>query len=250
MVDDPLAAPSAMGAAASWQHGSLADDEQHAAPAVSLHAILPSGVEVSERRHDADEDLYPEELAYLSRASKKRRAEFTTVRLCARESLGRLGKRRAPLVPGPSGAPTWPEGTVGSMTHCDSYRAAAVCLSTQFLAVGIDAEPHDRLPPGVLEAISLRQERTQVHRLSREVPDVSWDRLLFSAKESVYKVWYPLAGRWLGFHQADVQLSIDGTFEATLNVRLPAAQEMPGRNRVRGRWACDAGHILTAITMT
>ena len=43
-----------------------------------------------------------------------------------------------------------------------------------------------------------------------------WDRLLFSAKESVYKAWFPLTGRWLGFEDADVTITPDGTFTARL----------------------------------
>ena len=30
-------------------------------------------------------------------------------------------------------------------------------------------------------------------------PNISWDRLTFSAKESVYKAWFPTYGKWLDF---------------------------------------------------
>ena len=43
--------------------------------------------------------------------------------------------------------------------------------------------------------------------LARAVPLTHWGRLLFSAKEAVYKAWYPLTGRWLGFEEA--RLTID-----------------------------------------
>ncbi len=43
-------------------------------------------------------------------------------------------------------------------------------------------------------------------------PGPSWDRLLFSAKESVYKAWFPLTGRWLGFEEAAITINpADGT---------------------------------------
>ena len=57
---------------------------------------------------------------------------------------------------------------------------------------------------------------------------VHWDRVLFSAKESIYKAWFPLTGRWLGFEEAS--LSIDpaaGTFAARLHVT--AESEFHGR---------------------
>ena len=46
-----------------------------------------------------------------------------------------------------------------------------------------------------------------------------WDRLLFSAKEAVYKAWFPLAHQWLDFRQADVTIAPrGGTFTARLLV--------------------------------
>ena len=45
----------------------------------------------------------------------------------------------------------------------------------------------------------------------------NWDRLLFSAKEAVYKAWFPLVGEWLDHQQAEVSFHPhDGTFTAQL----------------------------------
>ncbi|MFF1717797.1 hypothetical protein [Streptomyces sviceus] len=51
--------------------------------------------------------------------------------------------------------PAWPDGVVGSMTHCDGYRAAAVAHAGEVLGVGIDAEHHLPLPEGVFASIAL-----------------------------------------------------------------------------------------------
>jgi 4'-phosphopantetheinyl transferase EntD len=76
---------------------------------------------------------------------------------------------------------------------------------------------------------------------------VHWDRLLFSAKESVYKAWFPLANRWLGFE--DAVLAIDPcrrSFEARLLVPGPALAG--GRlTMFSGRWLVRDGLVLTAI---
>ena len=72
--------------------------------------------------------LFESELASVSRAVRKRRLEFDTVRHCARQALGELGYSPAPLLKGEWGEPQWPKGIVGSMTHCQGYRAAAVAL--------------------------------------------------------------------------------------------------------------------------
>jgi 4'-phosphopantetheinyl transferase EntD len=73
------------------------------------------------------------------------------------------------------------------------------------------------------------------------------DRLRFSAKESVYKAWFPLAGRWLGFD--DVELSLDlanAEFHAKLLVPGPVVDGV-SLSEFRGRWALEEGVICTAV---
>src|ERR1022692_2231466 len=75
------------------------------------------------------------------------------------EALARLGLPPVPIVPGLRGAPQWPSGIVGSMTHCAGYRASAVARMQDMLILGLDAEPDHRLPDGVLDAIATADER-------------------------------------------------------------------------------------------
>ena len=73
-------------------------------------------------------------------------------------------------------------------------------------SVGIDAEPHDVLPDGVLDAITLDGSDTKSRRLPA---GLHWDRMLFCAKEATYKAWFPLTKRWLGFEDAHVVFDLD-----------------------------------------
>ena len=165
-----------------------------------IEAILPAEAATAEAFDDPPGlTLFPEEEAVIARAVGKRRREFTTTRACARTALARLGLPPVPIVPGPRGAPQWPVGVVGSMTHCAGYRACAVARDLDLLTIGLDAEPHGQLPEGVLDAVSRPEEREQLAALAATVPGTHWDRMLFSAKESVYKAWFPLTQRWLGF---------------------------------------------------
>jgi 4'-phosphopantetheinyl transferase EntD len=135
---------------------------------VVMEKILPASVVSAEAFTDPDDVvLFPEEAATMARAVDKRRREFATGRNCARVALGRLGVPPVPIVRGERGAPVWPPGIVGSITHCDGYRAAAVARDRDVLAVGIDAEPNEPLPAGVLEIVSLADQR---------VPGVRGDR--------------------------------------------------------------------------
>jgi 4'-phosphopantetheinyl transferase EntD len=213
--------------------------------------ILPDGVVAEEAFGDLPEaELFPEEEAAVARAVPKRRREFSTARVCARAALARLGIPPAPIVPGARGAPQWPAGVVGSITHCDGYRACAVARESDVVTIGLDAEPHGVLPDGVLNLVSSAQERGGLARLSAAVPEVHWERILFCAKESVYKAWFPLTRRWLGFEDAHVDIdSADGTFSARLLVEGPMVNgaTLTGFD---GRWLVSDGLIVTAIVVT
>ena len=216
-----------------------------------IEEILPAAVASAEMFTDPpDAMLFPQEAAIVERASDKRRREFTAGRECARIALGKLGIAPVPILIGERGAPQWPPGIVGSITHCDGYRAAAAAHASDVAAIGMDAEPDDLLPRGVLDVISLPAERTRLSALAGERPAMCWDRLLFSAKESVYKAWFPLTGRWLGFEDADVTISPAGTFTARLRTGLTEPTEaQPPPASFAGRWLAAGGLMLTAITV-
>ncbi|MFE6870992.1 4'-phosphopantetheinyl transferase [Kitasatospora sp. NPDC057692] len=208
-----------------------------------ISEILPVPVIVETAYSDPPEArLEPEEQAVIAPAVESRRREFTTVRHCARLALTRLGVPYQPLLPGLRGAPGWPDGVIGSLTHCAGFRAAAVARAEEVLSVGIDAEPALPLPEGVLDAIALPGEQQRNTALTTAHPDVPWDRILFSAKESVYKTWFPLTRRFLDFSEAELTLDPDGTFTATLLVPSPLPT-------LAGRWRVHDGHLATAITV-
>ncbi|MFC6063793.1 4'-phosphopantetheinyl transferase family protein [Streptomyces ochraceiscleroticus] len=216
-----------------------------------IDKLLPAPVITAETFHDAPvSDMFPEELALVADAVPKRQQEFGTVRGCARDALARLGFAPGPLLPGPDRAPRWPAGVVGALTHCTGYRAAAVARATDVLTLGLDAEPHEPVADeGVLELVTLPEERAQLARLAELMPEVCWDRLIFSAKESVYKAWYPLARRWLGFEEAHLTLDpTDATFTARLLVPGPVVRgrEFTGFS---GRWLIGSGLVTTAVVL-
>ncbi|CAL9639414.1 4'-phosphopantetheinyl transferase Svp [Streptomyces sp. enrichment culture] len=221
-----------------------------------IEELLPRTVVAVEAYGDdgTDAPLYPEEAALLTRAVPKRRREFTAVRSCARRAMEKLGVPARPVLPGERGAPVWPDGLTGSMTHCEGYCAAALVRAADLASLGIDAEVHGPLPEGVLASVSLPGEAARIGRLSAERPAVHWDRLLFSAKESVYKAWFPLTGKWLDFLEADIEFSGDpgersrGTFRAALLVPGPRV----GDRRLDGfdgRWTVEGGLVATAVAV-
>ena len=222
-----------------------------------IEELLPDSVVTVEAHGEdtpGDAHLYPEEEAVVAQAVPKRRREFATVRYCARCAMEKLGVEPHPLVPGRRGAPHWPAGLTGSMTHCEGYCAAALVRATDLASLGIDAEPHLPLPDRILPTVSLPAERERLALLAREHPQVHWDRLLFSAKESVYKAWFPLTGLWLEFTEADIEVFVEpgerpgGSFRAQLLVPGPVVD---GRRlgSFDGRWTVRHGLVATAVSV-
>jgi enterobactin synthetase component D / holo-[acyl-carrier protein] synthase len=221
-----------------------------------LSDLLPPDVAVEECFGDPeDAALMPGEESVIARAVEKRRLEYITTRHLARGALARLGFPPVAIGTGGNREPLWPAGVVGSMTHCRGYRAAAVALgagseragSEAVTGIGIDAEPHGPLPDGVYDTIARPDEMPAVAALGKERPDVRWDRLMFSAKESVYKAWFPVARRWLGFGEASVEFVPDEGMSGTFSARI--LQSGAPITHMSGRWTIESGLVLTAITL-
>ena len=190
------------------------------APMSELRSVLPSTVAIAERADPISDDATEEvllraERSYVAGAILRRRAEFATGRFCARAALASLGVRGADhtaITVGGHREPIWPTGIVGSITHCEGHFAAAVAHSSDIRAVGIDVERHAPIPEAVVAATSWPDELAALAADSSAI----WPTVLFSAREAIYKAWYPVAGQWLGHH--DVRLEIDpatGRFDVT-----------------------------------
>src|SRR5262245_35993885 len=102
-----------------------------------IEELLPSHVAVAEMRGDYEPAyVFPEEASELCPAVITRREEFLTARTCARQALMQLGFPMLPIRRGKKREPIWPAGVVGSITHCQGYRAAAVAMQSDLIAIG------------------------------------------------------------------------------------------------------------------
>ncbi|MFZ2241987.1 MAG: 4'-phosphopantetheinyl transferase superfamily protein [Gordonia amarae] len=223
-----------------------------------IEQVVPSGVASMETFADPpDIAPMPGEEAIIARAVDKRRREFITARDCARKAMAQLGVEPAPILRSPTGspqekaAPIWPQGIVGSITHTDGYRAAVVAYKLQIRSLGIDAEPHEALPEGVLDHTSIAEERAV---LATRPAGLHWDRLLFCAKEATFKTWFPLTKRWLGFEDAHITFEQtgeqSGTFVSKLLVDGSVIDGGTPLASFDGVWRVEQGFILTSIALT
>jgi len=197
--------------------------------------------------------LFPEEEACLSpRAVAKRRREFAAGRACARAALARLGIHDFPLRSESDRTPLWPAGIVGSLSHCGDFCGVAVARRGRIAGIGLDVERarplHERVArmigtPGELERLALLPD----------LPQGLWAMVVFCAKESTYKCFYPLARMFLDFHDLEIDLEpATGSFTARVLKARGAgggAADPPVR-ALRGRFAWDDAHAFAGVTLT
>ena len=207
--------------------------------------ILPAGAVAAESfGPPGDLELFPAEVAAIATADPVRRCEFAAGRAAARAALARLHAPAGPVLPGRAGEPRWPVGVVGSITHCAGYRACAVGLARDMASIGIDAEPCLALDGGLLTAVAGAAERAWLAELGAACPGTPWERVLFCAKESVYKAWYPHTGERPGLRGMTVRIGQAGTFDAA----LPRGSVGPVA-RLSGRWLVSRGLIVTTVSI-
>ncbi len=212
--------------------------------------LLGPGVvcaEAAPEELDAPEELSPEERAVASRCARKRRIEYTATRVLARRAFQQLGFGPHPLLNHQDRSPLWPPGVVGSVTHTSTLCAIAVARHDEVRSLGIDAEQDTPLSDDLLERIVRADEADALQGVAAEqgVSMRILGKLVFSAKEAVYKCQYPLTRTFLGFH--DVHLHLD--WEARrfhARISKSGIEEPAVSAGVNGRFARRNGLWLTA----
>lgn len=144
-------------------------------------------------------------------------------RVVGRRLLGRLGFAACAIPKDASGAPLWPAGVVGSFAHDDAIAVAALGRSRNVSAIGIDVEPAELLPDELRGLVTTAKER---ERLSL---DPYAGRLIFAAKEAVYKAVAVLDGTVLDYQDIEIDL-VDRvamlTDGRTISLRYCAAAQL------------------------
>lgn len=184
--------------------------------------------------------LSPAEEQLVVRAVAKRRAEFRRGRACAHSVLERLGVPNFSLLAGAQREPLWPPGIVGSITHTDGLCAVAAARDSAYRGIGIDVEPNLPLEPNLVDYVCGDAELRHAAVVAERERAA---RLIFSAKEAVYKCQFYLSRRFLEFHDVNVRLSPTGEFAAELLVDVP---EVGSGACIVGRFAQRGGYLLTA----
>jgi 4'-phosphopantetheinyl transferase EntD len=195
----------------------------------ALRSILPPGAAVAATDPQADHPLLPgEQIAAVPR----RLREYGAGRAALRIATAALGLPPLPVPMNADRSPAIRPGLAASITH-----TATACLAaamTGIRALGIDLEPDEPLPRDIIaETMTAAEARAQT------------PRVVFSAKEALYKAQYPLTRALFGYDAVAITLS-PGTFTGTFLQGVPG---FPAGTRLQGRWVRAEGHVLTAVIL-
>ena len=121
------------------------------------------------------------------------------------KALEQLGIQDAIIPIGEDRAPIWPEGIVGSISHCDSLTGAIVAKKLDHISLGLDIEEIGRVAPDLWDLVFTKNEKTYLSGLSENEILVQ-STTIFSIKEAFYKFQHPITKTFLDFLDVEVSL--------------------------------------------
>jgi 4'-phosphopantetheinyl transferase EntD len=170
-------------------------------------------------------ELWPEERPAIARAQERRVHEFSTGRRLARFAMAELGLPAAAIARAEDRSPVWPASMKGSITHAGDVAVAAVTRAHALAGLGIDLERTERVTGKLFARIFTPAECELLDNADPRMPGV-----LFSAKEAGYKAVNPGVGRYIGFHEAEVDVNWE---QRSLRLRYLGSHE-PNRIMEQG----------------
>lgn len=181
----------------------------------------------------------------LQGSAIKRQQEFLAGRYCAARALQQLGQPELDMIGRqPNGQPAWPAGYSGSITHHRGRAVAWVAASTHYRELGLDLEGvvslkrAQQLQPRVLNPTEIQLGE----RLG--YPPALWFSLIFSCKETVYKLLSNAAGRYMPFLSVEIIALEQETTASTLQLTCRLTEDWSAD------WLCAAQVSVSAWLLT
>lgn len=150
----------------------------------------------------------------LQNAAWSRQQSFLAGRYCAAQAMQQLNVMADPLLPRlQDRRVAWPDEVVGSISHSGHLALAVVGLATQWRAVGADIQTVMSEPRALLicKRVMSAEELALIHSGVFGYSFAESVTLLFSIKETVYKLLYGVAQRYMPFSAVSL-LSVDAPY--------------------------------------
>lgn len=215
---------------------------------LAYHHATPHGILAAVHLPDSPEPVSDDVMARLAPAEREhaaslrgfRQVQFVGGRLALQAAARQLGLRIQPVLPDDRGAPQLPEGFVGSVSHKRTIAVGMVARDTQG-TLGVDIEDYG---PERLSIASRVLRPAELAEIETSTGSRQWMGLLirFSIKESIYKAIDPWVRRYVGFHEAEVTIDLDGTAQVALFL-----ERGEGPFLVDARYAWLHRRLLTSV---
>jgi 4'-phosphopantetheinyl transferase EntD len=178
------------------------------------------------------------ELALLHpRSVAARRAAFVAGRAAAHAALAELDRDVPAILAGRMRQPLWPEGIAASLSHAGDVAVALAAPQEHTGGVGIDIELA-RPAPELWDQVPLPGERRWLQAIGDTAERDRMLVALFSAKEALYKAFFPRVGTYFGFEAAALEPTPSG-FAARLVESIDKAYPPTRAIRIHSAWFGD-----------
>lgn len=184
----------------------------------------------------------------LRDAVASRKADFLAGRLAAREAIRRAIGEGAEVGRDATGAPQWPAGVSGSISHHNGVACAVAGPSTAPGGVGVDIAPllgGDSLRAVIRQCLT---EAEQGHTLAGDRFAREWASIAFAAKESLFKAAHPRVARFIGFDEAALVEIDPESRHWTLALASRLAGELEVRE-VTGAYAWEGDRLFAVLAL-
>jgi 4'-phosphopantetheinyl transferase EntD len=210
-----------------------------------LSQIYPSSVVTIANASAAEEQLHPDEACAVRHALPQRQAEFAAGRACAHRALRELGFPDVTVPRAADRSPLWPDGVVGSISHCEGFCGAVVARQSDVRGLGLDVERRGRVGKDLHDLICTQREKAALGPATDACDPVE---VLFSAKESFYKAYHPATKFFLDFLDVDLKIDFsEDSFSATL--LRDDAPSLYGARVVKGRFGLTRDRVFTGVVL-
>ncbi|PCI68856.1 MAG: 4-phosphopantetheinyl transferase [Gammaproteobacteria bacterium] len=183
----------------------------------------------------------------LSKAVKKRQAEYLAGRYIAHYSLRQLDIDVFDIPSGKDRSPSWPNNISGSITHTNKKAICAVGYSNRCELLGLDLEVW--MKPHTVSEIKhlIINDKEQLVLSTLGWTNEQSLTFAFSAKESLFKALYPKVQKYFNFNDARITfISLENnTFTIQLEKDLSA--DFPSSTEFNGQFVANEEEILTIL---
>ncbi len=213
-----------------------------------INSILPNNIACEIIYDSFDQvNVHIDEILAIQQASPDRIIEFLNGRNTAHLALNKLKFiNNSPILIGKNREPLWPENTIGSITHCLGYCAAAVAYKKNIIGIGIDAELNSKINKNIIPTTQTPIEQSRNIKLQLSHHDVCINKIVFSAKESTFKFIYPFIQHYISFNDIEIHLNTE-TKSFSISFIKKELYSKFMNSKIIGKFDYNDTHIVTSV---